>query len=175
MVYLRDGGIVVRDLRRPDADAIAAAEVAQGWANASPEKYLKRLADRDAGRAIALAAELDGEVAGYVNVYPGGNGGAFAGRGWPEIVDFGVLEKFRRRGVGSRLMDAAKAVAARYADAVYLGVGLHSGYGSAQRMYVKRGYVPDGSGVWYRDTACAPYAPCINDDELVLYLSKKLR
>ena len=70
---------------------------------------------------------------------------------------------------------AAEAVAARYADAVYLGVGLHSGYGSAQRMYVKRGYVPDGSGVWYRDTACAPYAPCINDDELVLYLSKKLR
>ena len=61
------------------------------------------------------------------------------------------------------------------ADAVYLGVGPHSGYGSAQRMYVKRGYVPDGSGVWYRDAACALYAPCINDDDLVLYLSKKLR
>ena len=52
MVYLRDGGLVVRDLQRPDADAIAAAELAQGWANASPEKYLMRLADRDAGRAI---------------------------------------------------------------------------------------------------------------------------
>ena len=175
MIYLRDGDIVVRDLEGPDAEAIAAAEVAQGWANASPEKYRTRLADRAAGRAIALAADVAGEVAGYVNIYPGGNGGAFAGRGWPEIVDFGVLEKYRRRGVGSRLMDVAEAVAARYADTVYLGVGLHSGYGSAQRMYVKRGYVPDGGGVWYGNAVCAPYAPCANDDGLVLFLSKKLK
>lgn len=46
-------------------------------------------------------------------------------------------------------MDIAEEIAATYADTVYLGVGLHSGYGSAQRMYVKRGYIPDGSGVWY--------------------------
>ena len=71
-------------------------------------------------------------------------------------------------------MDAAETIAARYADTVYLGVGLHSGYGSAQRMYVKRGYIPDGSGVWYRDRVCEPYTPCENDDDLVLYLSKRL-
>ena len=57
----------------------------------------------------------------------------------------------------------------------YLDVGLHSGYGSAQRMYVKRGYIPDGSGVWYRDKVCPCYADCVNDDDLVLCLSKKLR
>ena len=65
-------------------------------------------------------------------------------------------------------------IAATYADIVYLGVGLHSGYGSAQRMYVKRGYVPDGSGVWYQDKICKPYEECKNDDDLVLYFSKKL-
>ena len=70
-------------------------------------------------------------MAGYVNVYPDSRWGAFAGRGLPEIVDFGVLEKYRGNGVGSTLMDAAEAVAARYADTVYLGVGLHEGYGSA--------------------------------------------
>ena len=58
---------------------------------------------------------------------------------------------------------------------VGLSVGLHSGYGSAQRMYVKRGYVPDGSGVWFHDEVCPPYGDCRNDDDLVLYLSKKLR
>ena len=83
-----------------------------------------------------------------------------------------MLEKFRERGVGSRLMDAAETIAARYADTVYLGVGLHSGYGSAQRLYAKRGYLPDGSGVWYRDAVCEPYAICRNDDDLILYLSK---
>ena len=56
-----------------------------------------------------------------------------------------------------------------------LGVGLHSGHGSAHRMYVKRGYIPDGTGVWYRDKPCAPYETEIaNDDDLVLFLSKRL-
>lgn len=36
-----------------------------------------------------------------------------------------------------------------YSSTICLGVGLHYGYGAAQRMYVKRGYIPDGSGVWF--------------------------
>lgn len=72
-------------------------------------------------------------------------------------------------------MDTAEQIAEEYSDIVYLGVGMHSGYGSAQRMYVKRGYIPDGSGVWYGDKVCGHYADCRNDDDLVLYMSKKLR
>ena len=51
---------------------------------------------------------------------------------------------------------------------------MHSGYGSAQRMYVKRGYLPDGSGIWYGEKVCEPYSECRNDDDLALYLSKAL-
>ena len=40
-------------------------------------------------------------------------------------------------------------------------------------MYVKRGYVPDGTGVWYGENVCEPYADCCNDDDLVLYFSKQ--
>ena len=58
---------------------------------------------------------------------------------------------------------------------VCIGVGMYPGYGAAQRLYVKRGYVPDGSGLWYRDRPLAPMAPCANDDDLVLHLSKKLQ
>lgn len=174
MIYYQDEAITIRDLCEADAETIAREEVLQGWLGASPEKYRMRLRDRDAGKAVALAAEFHSNVAGYINVYPDAQTGAFGGKGLPEIVDFGVLEKFRGRGVGSRLMDAAETIAARYADTVYLGVGLHSGYGSAQRMYVKRGYIPDGSGVWYKDRVCEPYTPCENDDDLVLYLSKRL-
>ena len=92
--------------------------------------------------------------------------------GLPETVDFGVLEKFRGRGIGSRLMDEAEKIASSYADIVYLGVGLHSGYGSAQRMYLKRGYLPDGKGVYYQGAPAVPYSDGTNDDELALYLSK---
>ena len=67
-----------------------------------------------------------------------------------------------------------EALAAETSDTVCLGVGLHSGYGAAQRMYVLRGYVPDGSGVWYEGCVWDQYAPCVNDDELNLFLSKKL-
>ena len=174
MIYHQDETVVIRTMEPADAQPITDGEIAQGWP-ATTEKYETRLRDQAEGRAIALVAEVDGRPVGYINVYPAAQCGAFGGQGLPEIVDFGVLEPYRRRGVGSRLMDVAEAIAGAYADTVYLGVGLHSGYGSAQRMYVKRGYIPDGSGVWYRDRICAPYAPCGNDDDLVLYLSKKLK
>lgn len=45
----------------------------------------------------------------------------------------------------------------------------------AQGMYVKRGYIPDGTGAWYGDKVCEQNADCRNDDNLVLYLSKRLR
>ena len=174
MVYYQDGQILIRDLCHADAQIITDGEIEQGW-QATVDKYLTRLEHQQEGKAVCLAAEYCGNVAGYVSVYPDCQWGAFGKQGLPEIIDFGVLEKFRCKGIGSKLMDVAEEIAAQYADTVYLGVGLHSGYGSAQRMYVKRGYIPDGSGVWYGDKVCGQYAPCANDDDLNLYFSKKLR
>lgn len=175
MIYYQDDNILIRDLQETDAQTITAGEIAQGWVDQTVDKYLTRLKDQSDGISINLAAEYRGSVAGYINVYKNSHKGAFGGRGLPEIVDFGVLEKYRRLGIGTKLMDAAEKIAAEYADTVYLGVGLHSGYGSAQRMYVKRGYLPDGSGVWYGDSVCPQYSPCCNDDDLILYFSKKLK
>lgn len=174
MDYYKDEKMRIRDLEEPDAQAIAAAERAQGW-DASEDKYYLRMKDAKAGRAFALVCEYGGRAAGYINVYLQCAGGPFLGMGLPEIVDFGVLEKYRRHGIGTKLMDAAEEIAGRYSDTVCLGVGLHQGYGSAQRMYVKRGYIPDGSGVWYGGKICEPYSACCNDDDLVLYFSKKLK
>ena len=134
-----------------------------------------RLKDQAEGKSISLVAEYKGNVAGYINIYLNSKYGAFANQGYPEIVDFVVLVKYRKNGVGSKLMDVAEKVAAQYSNIVYLGVGLHEGYGSAQRMYVKRGYIPDGTGVWYGEKVCPQYSDCCNDDDLVLYFSKELR
>lgn len=174
MIYYSDNEIIIRNLEQSDAQIITNEEIAQGW-DATIDKYLTRLQDQAEGRAISLVAEYRGNVAGYINVYPDSKWGAFANQGLPEIVDFGVLEKYRKRGIGGKLMDIAEKIAGEYSNVVYLGVGLHYGYGSAQRMYVKRGYIPDGSGVWYKDSVCGQYADCCNDDDLVLYLSKVLR
>lgn len=174
MVYYSKGALIVRNMEQEDAQAITDAEIEQGW-DASVSKYQNRLKDQQEGIAISLVAEYQGRPVGYLNIYPDNTWGAFAGKGYPEIVDFGVLEKYRNQGIGTVLMDIAEKISAEYADTVYLGVGLHGGYGSAQRMYVKRGYIPDGSGVWYQDKICKPNEKCMNDDDLVLYLSKKLK
>lgn len=173
-VFYENEEVVIRALRRSDVSIICREERLQGW-NSKEAAYENRIRDASAGRCIALCAEYRGEVAGYVNLYFEADAGPFAGAGVPEIVDFGVLQKFRCRGIGSRLIETAERIASERADVVCLGVGLHSGYGSAQRMYVKRGYVPDGSGVWYQNRIWGQYEPFCNDDDLVLYLSKRLK
>ncbi len=172
--FFEDEHVRVRRLRESDAAILSREETLQGW-SPTLEKHLSRFRDSRAGKCVSLLAEYDGEPAGYVSVYPRPDWTPAAFRGLPEIVDFAVLEKYRRRGVGARLMDAAEKLAGQYADRVFLGVGLHAGYGSAQRMYVRRGYIPDGAGVYFRNQICTPYTPCENDDDLVLFLSKDLQ
>lgn len=72
------------------------------------------------------------------------------------------------------MMDVAEKIAKEDSNYVSLAVGLHSGYGSAQRMYVKRGYIPDGSGVWYKGQRLEQYAQCANDDDLTIYFLKHI-
>ena len=142
MEYYKDKEITIRNMIPSDAQIITDEEIAQGW-HQTIDKYEMRLRHQADGKCIALAAEYKGNVAGYVNIYPNSNSGPLEYWGHPEIVDFGVLEKYRNNGIGSRLMKIAEQIASEYSDTVYLCVGLHSGYGSAQRMYVKRGYIPD--------------------------------
>ena len=71
-------------------------------------------------------------------------------------------------------MDAAETIAKKYCNKIYLDVCLNSEYGPAQRLYIKRGYVPDGKGAYYEETVCATNADIKNDDELTLCLVKEL-
>ncbi|MDF2542403.1 MAG: N-acetyltransferase [Herbinix sp.] len=173
MIYLHKDDLVIRNMIETDPQIICDEEIAQGW-HVTTEKYEMRLKDQASGKSVAFVAEYQGNIAGYINVYWNPNAGAYANMGIPEIVDFGVFEKYQRCGIGSALMDVAEQLAATNGNKVCLGVGLHNGYGSAQRMYVKRGYIPDGTGAWYQDKICDQYASCCNDDDLILYLSKEL-
>lgn len=165
--------ITIRSINKTDIDFFPAAFSEQGWNK--PREQFALYYERQRKKEIQVfVAETDDFPAGYVLLLPQDAHGPFAARAIPVISDFNVLEKYQRAGIGSRLLDAAEAAAAKMADEVCLGVGLHSGYGPAQRLYVKRGFVPDGSGVWYQDKPLAPYTACVNDDDLVLYLSKKL-
>ena len=174
MIYCKDEEVVIRNMKEADASIFVDEYTAQGWHD-DVDGYLMRLRDQAEGKCVALTAEYKGRPAGGLYLYLNAPEGPFKDKGWPEIVDFNVLKKYQRKGIGNRLMDVAEQIAAQHADAVCLGVGLSREYGTAQRMYVKRGYIPDGSGVWYQDKQCVQYeSVCTIDDDLVLFLSKKL-
>lgn len=175
MLYYQDEALTIRDMEEADAQVFYDEYTAQGW-HPEIDYYMMRIREASEGKCVALTAAYHGRPAGGLYLYLNAKEGPFKGRGYPEIVDFSVLQKYQRRGVGACLMDVAEQIAARHADTVCLGVGLSREYGAAQRMYVKRGYVPDGSGVWYQDKPCVQYETvCTVDDDLVLFLSKGLR
>ena len=97
----------------------------------------------------------------------------FADLNIPEIQDLNVLARFRRRGIASRLLNRAESEAALHSAAVGIGVGLHPGYNAAQRLYFKRGYIPDGRGITYRDHFVEEGAQVRFDDNLVMHFTKQ--
>lgn len=112
-------------------------------------------------------------VLGYVTLDFNPSYGPFKNQNIPMVIDLNVFQKYQHQGIGSLLMDTIEEYAFKYADFIGLGVGLHIGYGHAQRLYIKRGYIPDGTGVWYQNDIATPYERVSNDDDLNLYLVKK--
>ena len=166
--------IIYRHVAQSDIDRVIAQFIAQGD-NKPREVWEKYVREQENGERIVIIAEAGGEIAGYVTLYPEAKDAVpFLGKGIPEIKDFHVFKKFQRRGIGTVLMDKIEKIASEIADTICLGVGLHSGYGTAQRMYVKRGYVFDGSGAWDGSVLATPYGMVENGDDLVLFMSKKL-
>jgi GNAT superfamily N-acetyltransferase len=165
--------IAVRAMERADANLLSRGFIAIGW-DRPPSWFHRHLDDADAGVRKAWIALVDGEAAGYVTILPRTSYPPLADDGVPEVSDLNVLPAFRRRGIASALLDVAEADAARFSSVVAIGVGLHAGYNAAQRLYVKRGYIPDGRGVTYGDRFVGEYETVTMDDSLILHLTKDL-
>ena len=173
MLYAEYDNLIIRPMTETDRDGFYDGFKLQGW-DKPREQFENYFNMQKNGERIIIVAQWDDRAAGYVTLVDGTDTGPFAGKGYPEIVDFNVLERFQRLGIGGKIMDTAEKLAAEKSDTVTLGVGLYAGYGTAQRMYVKRGYIPDGSGIWYKGEAVPPYSHVCADDELVMYFSKRL-
>ena len=162
----------IRKMQESDIKNLSRGFISQGWP--SREEILTRyFKEQESGEREVLVAEVEGAVAGYITILPDAKQGPFAGMA-PELSDFNVFEPFQNQGIGNLLLEEAEKRVRLISDKVTLGVGLHSGYGPAQRLYIKRGYIPDGTGVWYQNHQPAMNAVCEDIGELVLYLSKNL-
>ena len=162
----------IRKMQESDIQELSRGFISQGWP--SREEILTRyFKEQESGEREVLVAEVEGALAGYITILSCAKQGPFA-EIYPELSDFNVFEPFQNQGIGNLLLEEAEKRVRLISDKVTLGVGLHSGYGPAQRLYIKRGYIPDGTGVWYQNHQPAMNAVCEDIGELVLYLSKKL-
>lgn len=161
---------LIRKMQTSDVKELSQGFINQGWPGR--EEILTRyFKEQESGEREVSVAEVEGAVAGYITILPSAKHGPFA-EIYPELSDFNVFEPFQNQGIGNLLMEEAEKRVKLISDKVTLGVGLHSGYGPAQRLYIKRGYIPDGSGVWYQNHRPTMDATCEDIGDLVLYLSK---
>lgn len=138
--------------------------------------YLNRqLENQKKGECSALIALCDGEIAGHVFLYYKCRWGACKNQGLPSAVDLKVFEKYRCKGIGNELMQAAENIAKEHTTKIYLDVCVNSEYGAAQRLYAGRGYLPDGNGIYYEENICKLDEQYMNNDELTMCLIKELQ
>lgn len=145
------------------------------WVTGSRAAADQHVADHPGGQGTTLVARLDQTVAGLVTLRWTSNNPALADRNIPLVHQLMVAPGYRRRGVATALMDAAEQLAAqRGRRAVGITVGLFDEYGPAQRLYVQRGYVPDGRGACQARTPLREGQIVTMDHSLIIWLIKDL-
>lgn len=155
----------------PALHAIAAAMKAQH----EPRYFERCLEEQAEGRRQVLLALQAGAPLGYVQLnetplYP-----MFRRLGIAEVQDLNVVPAARRQGVGNLLVEACENICRARGDAdIGISVGLYAGFGAAQRLYVRRGYVPDGAGIAYDEATVKPGEMRAVDDLLTLKMTKPL-
>ena len=166
--------ITIRNLADGYPQMMARALSATGWKSKSPELFERYLREQDEGTRMGLVAFVSGEFAGYITINWKPTYAPLAAKWGAELQDLNVLPEFRRRGIASRLIDEAEDIVAEKCDVIGIAVGLHPGYNAAQRLYVLRGYVPDGNGVTVDDEFVSEGQAVVMDDRLVLHMEKQL-
>lgn len=167
-------GLKIERLKAEDVPEIVAGHQNAGWSKTAPllEGYLR---EQNAGDREVLVARLYNEFAGYTTIVWSPEYAPFREKDIPEINDFSVLPHLWRRGIGTALMDEAERIVATRSAYSGIGVGMGADYGKAQRMYVLRGYIPDGRGLMDHEQPVTYGKKITVSHDLAIYFTKKLR
>ena len=164
----------LRLLEGKDIPDIAKAFQELGW-NKPASQYENYYTEQKSGARKVFVAFVNGSFAGYLTICWSSTYPPFQEANIPEIVDFNVLPQYRRQGIGTQLMDKAESEIAEVSPVAGIGVGITPDYGAAQRLYVLRGYVPDGRGIYYRGHYPVYGEQITVEDDMALYLTKELK
>jgi len=165
--------LLLRPIRLEDCPIISTAFKAQGW-NKPISQYKQYVLYQEQGLRDIIIAESNQEFAGYLTIHWKSDYPPFQKRAIPEVVDFNVLKKFQRLGIGTALMEEAETRTKKVSEYAGIGFGVYQDYGPAQILYIHRGYIPDGNGLVQDGVPVTPGTTLRIDDSVVLYLTKKL-
>ncbi|MBA2654370.1 MAG: GNAT family N-acetyltransferase [Gammaproteobacteria bacterium] len=164
----------ILSLKQDDIDEIVFSFKAISW-HKPKTLYENYLTEQVNNLRTVLIARQDEKFCGYVTIkwqssYPG-----FYKQNIPEISDLNVLPCYRKQGIGSALIVACEEIVQDRGHAeIGIGVGMTADYGNAQRLYVQLGYIPDGCGLFYKCDTVHYGSNVIVDDDLLLWLVKKM-
>jgi GNAT superfamily N-acetyltransferase len=165
---------LIRLLESDDIPQIAKAFQQLGWDKPALQ-YERYLMEQELEIRDVYIAFIEARFVGYLTICWTSSYEPFRREKIPEIVDFNVLPKFRRQGIGTQLMDKAESEIAKVSLIAGIGVGMTPDYGAAQKLYVLRGYVPDGRGLHYKGHYIKYGEEITVDDNLALHLTKELK
>ncbi len=166
-----DPKVKIRLMTQSDISEIVSAFKNCGW-NKPATLFQGYLKDQENKERTVWCAYINDSFAGYVTLNLNSAYLPFKEQKIPEINDLNVLPHYRNKGIGTQLLDIAEKQAAKISSRVGIGVGLYPDYGQAQRLYVKRGYMPDGKGITYQHQAVVPGQAYCVDDDLNLWFTK---
>lgn len=167
------GAVQIGSFVQTDVARLTESFARHGW-HKPVETFESYLDEQRRGVRACYVAEVEDAVAGYCTLLWESPYQPFKAAGIPEVADLNVLPPFRGHGVGSALLDTVESAAGERSAVVGLGVGLYADYGAAQRLYVRRGYLPDGRGVMYDYRAVEPCRSIPIDDNATLMMARAL-
>jgi hypothetical protein len=121
------------------------------WVSDGEAEARRYLADHAEPDGASLIATDGPDVIGYVAIVWESNYAGFRSRAIP-------LVHVRDRGIAT----------------LGITVGLFDEYGPAQRLYGRRGYIPDGRGACRGQRPLSKGMQVIMDDDLIIWLTKDL-
>jgi GNAT superfamily N-acetyltransferase len=138
-------------------------------------QWLQHCVEEEAMTFIACESS---EPVGFISLLTEASYPAFHKEGIPEIHGMAVLPSCRGQGVGKRMLEKIEHHAREQGfQKIGLGVGVTEDYQDAFRLYVGKGYKPDGRGLYHGSLPheFARYGDQITvDNSTTLWLMKTL-
>lgn len=169
-----DDKIIIRPMCKADIDIIA-IDHCPPWSTVqeTKDRWSKYYREQQENIRTVGVVEQAKEILGYGSLFLKSEYPYFSNV--PEINDVWIYEEYRSKGLGTKLISWLEQVAKdKGYKEIGIGFGLYADYGSAQKLYFRLGYAPDGHGVTYKYQVTIPGQTYPLDDDLILWLVKSL-